>query len=44
MVHTIALRSGEFHVINEFLNCGSKLKDLVLTPPLFLWNEDGPKS
>ena len=32
----IAGRSAEFNVINQALHAGSKLEDLVLTPPLFL--------
>jgi hypothetical protein len=38
----VAGRSAEFNAINQLLNRGSKLEDIRLTCPLFVWLEDGP--
>ena len=38
----IATRSSEFDAANQLANQGSKLKDIVLTPTVFLWPEEGP--
>jgi hypothetical protein len=38
----IAGRSSEFHAVNQLANHGSRLKDIVLTPPVFQWPEEGP--
>ena len=39
----VAGRSAEFQAANELLNRGSKLENLVFTPYLLLWPEDGPQ-
>jgi hypothetical protein len=39
---TIAGRSAEFDAVNQMLNSGSNLSDIVLTPTLLTWPEDGP--
>lgn len=38
----IAARSAEFHAVNQMLNGGSKLKDLILTSSVLMWPEHGP--
>lgn len=38
----VAGRSGEFHAINDLMNGGSKLENIVLTPAVFQWPEQGP--
>jgi hypothetical protein len=39
----LAGRSAEFQVANGFLNQGRKLDDLVFTPPLLPWSDEGPE-
>lgn len=39
----VAGRSAEFQAANKLLNQGSKLQDLVFTPYLLLWPENGPR-
>lgn len=38
----VAGRSVEFHTINDLMHSGSRLEDIVLTPAVFLWPEEGP--
>jgi hypothetical protein len=40
----IAARSSEYGAANQLAEKGSKLKDVVLTPTVFLWPEEGPYS
>jgi hypothetical protein len=39
----VAGRSAEFDAVNQMLNKGSNLKDIVLTPTLLTWPEVGPR-
>jgi hypothetical protein len=39
----VAMRSSEFDTINQLSSGGSDLKNVVLTPALLTWPEDGPK-
>lgn len=39
----IAARSSEFDAVNQLTNQGSKLEDIVLTPTVLQWPEEGPK-
>lgn len=39
----IASRSAEFDAANQLLNKGSKLQNLVFTPVVLQWGEDGPE-
>jgi hypothetical protein len=39
----VAARSAEFDAANKLLKQGSKLSNLVFTPPAFLWPESGQK-
>jgi hypothetical protein len=38
----VAGRSAEFQAVNQMLNQGSNLRDIVLTPTLLTWAEAGP--
>jgi len=38
----VAARSSEFDAVNQLANRGTKLNDIVLSPTVFLWREDGP--
>jgi hypothetical protein len=38
----VAGRGAEFDALNQMLNKGSNLRDIILTPMLFTWPEDGP--
>jgi hypothetical protein len=38
----LTMRSAEFQGVNEMLNRGSKLENLVMTPTLLPWPETGP--
>jgi len=38
----VAGRSAEFDAVNQLANRGAKLKDIVLTPTVFQWPEEGP--
>lgn len=38
----VAGRSAEFDAVNQMLNKGSNLKQIVLTTTLLMWPEDGP--
>ena len=38
----VAAHSAEFHAANQLLQKGSKLEDLILTPPVLTWDECGP--
>jgi len=38
----VAARSAEFNAANQLLNGGSRLKDMIFTPVVFPWAEDGP--
>ena len=38
----VAGRSAEFDAVNQLLNKGSNLRDIVLTPTLLTWLETGP--
>jgi hypothetical protein len=38
----VAGRSAEFHAINQLLDKGSELKNVVLTPMSLQWPENGP--
>jgi len=38
----VAGRSAEFHAINQLLDQGSELKNVVLTPMSLQWPENGP--
>jgi len=40
---TVAGRSAEFHAINQLLDKGAELKNLVLTPVSLRWPESGPE-
>jgi len=37
----VAARSAEFDAVNQLAKRGTKLDDIVLTPTLFQWQEDG---
>ena len=39
----IAGRSAEFDAANQLLNRGSKLENVVFTPTLLVWSENGPE-
>jgi hypothetical protein len=39
----VAGRSAEFQAINQLLNKGAELKNLVLTPTSLRWPENGPE-
>jgi hypothetical protein len=39
---SVACRGAEFDAVNQMLNKGSRLSDIILTPMLFTWPEDGP--
>jgi hypothetical protein len=39
----VAGRSAEFHAINQLLDKGAELKNLVLTPTSLRWSENGPE-
>lgn len=39
---SIAARSAEFDAVNQMLNDGSKPRDLILSPLVLKWPEDGP--
>lgn len=38
----IAARSSEFDATNQLAKQGSKLKDIILTPTVFIWPEENP--
>lgn len=38
----VATRSAEFHTANQLLNQGSNLQNIVFTPALLTWPENGP--
>jgi hypothetical protein len=38
----VAAHSAEFDAVNQLANQGAKLDDIVLTPTVFQWQEDGP--
>src|ERR1700730_9205270 len=38
----VAGRGAEFYAVNQMLNKGSSLSDLILMPMLLSWPEDGP--
>jgi hypothetical protein len=40
----LAARSAEFDAANQLLNKGAKLENLVFTPSLLLWPDDGLES
>jgi hypothetical protein len=40
----VAGRSAEFHAINQMLDKGAELKNVVLTPISLQWSESGPES
>lgn len=40
----VAMRSADFDAANQLMNKGSKLRNLVFTPTVFMWPEDGPDS
>src|SRR5213082_218668 len=40
----VAMRSADFDAANQLLNKGSKLRDLVFAPTVFMWPDDGPET
>jgi len=38
----VAAHSSEFDAVNQLANQGTKLNDIVLTPTVFQWQENGP--
>jgi len=40
----VARRSAEFQAINQMLDKGAELKNLVLTPISLMWPESGPEN
>jgi len=40
----VAARSAEFDASNRLLNAGSKLENLVFTPTILAWPENGPET
>jgi hypothetical protein len=39
----VAGRSAEFQAMNQLLDKGAELKNLVLTPTSLRWSENGPE-
>ena len=40
----VGMHSAEFDAVNQLLNKGSNLKDVVLTPTSLTWQHDGPEN